>query len=275
MPELPETETMARDLHRSISGRSIVRSTIFKPDVLRETDSAGFSRRTVGSLIRSCVRRAKLVVLVLSNAERIVIQPRFTGAILVDEGALPEAERRYSTLALALDDGRAIHYRDIRRLGTVTVMSEDRWEAYESGLGIEPLDLAFSKPYLSAIFRGSAQAVKKVLMDQRRVAGIGNIYANEALWSARVDPSRAARSLRAPEVGALHTAIVDVLRRAIDARGTSFRDYRDARGERGHFAEQLAVYGRGGLPCPRCGARLINTSAIDGRTSVFCARCQS
>jgi formamidopyrimidine-DNA glycosylase len=117
--------------------------------------------------------------------------------------------------------------------------------------------------------------VKKVLMDQRLVVGIGNIYANEACWRAGVDPSRSARSITTAEADLLHAGIVSVLRESIAARGTSFRDYRDASGGKGDFARSLAVYGRGGEPCLRCGARLVETHAIDGRTTVLCARCQS
>ena len=106
------------------------------------------------------------------------------------------------------------------------------------------------------------------------MAGVGNIYANEALWRAGIDPSREARSIGPSEATALHAGLTSVLREAIEARGTSFRDYRDASGARGGFAERLAAYGRGGLPCPRCGAALVDTSAIDGRTTVFCAWCQ-
>jgi formamidopyrimidine-DNA glycosylase len=116
--------------------------------------------------------------------------------------------------------------------------------------------------------------VKKVLMDQRRIAGVGNIYANEALWRAGIDPSRSARTVTRAEAEAIRDGLTGVLRESIEARGTSFRDYRDASGARGAFAPKLAVYGRGGLPCPRCGATLIDTNAIDGRTTVFCARCQ-
>ena len=111
-------------------------------------------------------------------------------------------------------------------------------------------------------------------MDQRRLAGVGNIYANEALWRAGLDPSREARSVRPDEADRLRDAIVSVLEEAIGARGTSFRDYRDSSGERGGFAERLAAYGRAGERCPRCGARLIGTHAVDGRMTVFCARCQ-
>ena len=112
-------------------------------------------------------------------------------------------------------------------------------------------------------------------MDQRTLAGVGNIYANEALWRAMIDPSRAAGTLSSGEIARLHREIVDVLRESIEARGTSFRDYRDARGERGRFAEKLQAYGREGQPCRRCGRRLVGTHAIDGRMTVLCAHCQS
>jgi formamidopyrimidine-DNA glycosylase len=111
-------------------------------------------------------------------------------------------------------------------------------------------------------------------MDQRRVAGIGNIYANEALWRARIDPSRAARSLHPEEIRALHGAVRSVLAEAVESRGTSFRDYRDPTGQRGGFSARLAVYGRGGEQCARCDARLVETHAIDGRSTVLCVWCQ-
>lgn len=275
MPELPETETIARDLDQELGGARIVDVHVRRPDVLREVGPEALARRVTGSTILRCWRRAKLVVLDLSGDDRLVVQPRFTGALLIDTGALPEEERRYSTLEFRLADGRAVHYRDIRRLGTVALMDPHRFAAYTSALGIEPLDPGFTAERLCALLRTSRQAVKKVLMDQRVVVGIGNIYANEALWRAGIDPSRAARSVPPAASAALRDAVVDVLRESIAARGTSFRDYRDARGERGGFVEHLAVYGRAGEPCPRCGATLIGTHAVDGRMTVLCARCQS
>ncbi|MBA3405943.1 MAG: DNA-formamidopyrimidine glycosylase, partial [Gemmatimonadaceae bacterium] len=161
------------------------------------------------------------------------------------------------------------------RLGTFSLMDAVRFEAYSSMLGEEPLDRSFTVERLSVLVRGSNQPVKKVLMDQRRIAGIGNIYANEALWRAGIDPSRAGRALKRDEIGRLHGAIVSVLGESIKMRGTSFRDYVDSRGQRGGFAQMLQAYGRGGEPCLRCGARLIGTHAVDGRTTVFCARCQT
>ena len=274
MPELPETETIARDLDRAISGRSIAGAVVTRADVLREVSPSELVSRTAGTRVVRSWRRAKLVVIDLDSRDRIVVQPRFTGALLLDDGSLPEDERRFSTLHFLLDDGRLLHYRDIRRLGTVALMGPARFAAYSATLGIEPLDPELSAERLSVLLRGSRQAVKKLLMDQRVVVGIGNIYANEALWRAGIDPSREARSVTLDEAERLHAGIVSVLTESIAARGTSFRDYRDASGGKGGFVEKLAVYGRGGQPCPRCGARLVETHAIDGRTTVFCARCQ-
>jgi len=275
MPELPETETIARDLDASVHGAVIEEVQVTHPDVLRGVSPHSLRRRTIGTTINRCWRRAKLIVIDLSTGDRIVVQPRFTGAMLIDDGDLPEEERRYSTVAFTLRDGRLLHYRDIRRLGTLALMDGKRFTAYASALGVEPLDSAFTPEHLSSRLRGSRQAIKKVLMDQRTLAGVGNIYANEALWRSMIDPSRAAGSLSSGEVARLHDEIVDVLRESIEARGTSFRDYRDARGERGRFAEKLQAYGRDGQPCARCGHRLIGTHAIDGRMTVLCAHCQS
>ena len=275
MPELPETETIARDLNREIAGSRIVAVSVTKPDVLREVSASRLKKRVAGVSIIRAWRRAKLVILDLSSEDRIVVQPRFTGALLIDTGGnLDERELRYSTLRFDLGDGRAVHYRDIRRLGTVALMAPKRFNEYTAELGIEPLDPAFTAEHLSALLRSSRQATKKVLMDQRVLAGVGNIYANEALWRAQIDPSRVANRVSPNEATLLRDAIVAVLSESIEQRGTSFRDYRDATGSRGGFAERLMVYGREGQACPRCGHRLIATHAIDGRSSVLCAHCQ-
>jgi formamidopyrimidine-DNA glycosylase len=273
MPELPETETIARDL-AAIAGRTITAAKVMRPDVLREVGKSSFIRRLTGATLVRTWRRAKLVVTDLSTGDRVVVQPRFTGALIIDDGTLEPAQLAYSTLRLSLDDGRSLHYCDVRRLGTVALMSEARFKEYSDALGVEPLDQRFTEAQLSGVLRASSQPVKKVLMDQRRIAGIGNIYANEALWRAGIDPSRVSRTITAGEIGRLRAEIIGVLRESIEARGTSFRDYRDAKGERGRFAEQLQAYGRDGQPCLKCGARLIGTHAIDGRATVFCARCQ-
>jgi formamidopyrimidine-DNA glycosylase len=274
VPELPETETIARDLDRAIAGSRIIDVRVKRADVLREIDARQLRRRIVGVAIDHAWRRAKLIVLDLSSSDRIVVQPRFTGALLIDDGALPENERRYSTVEFVLEDARSLHYRDIRRLGTVSVMDERRFARYSDGLGDEPLDSVFTVERLSAILRASRQAVKRVLMDQRRLVGVGNIYANEALWRARIDPSRPAATLSPADATRLHTELRAVLTEAVAARGTSFRDYRDASGARGSFADRLQAYGREGERCVRCGRTLVSTHAIDGRSTVFCWQCQ-
>ena len=274
MPELPETETIARDLNGAISGRRIEKVSVRKTDVLREVSARSLSKRLRQTTIVKSWRRAKLVVIDLDSGYRIVVQPRFTGALLIDDGTLTPSDLSYSTLRLDLDDGRALHYADVRRLGTVALMDADRFEEYTGKLGIEPLDRAFTSTHLSALLRATSQPVKKVLMEQRKIAGIGNIYANEALWRARIDPSRPSASVSVEEAQLLRDSIVGVLEEAIEARGTSFRDYRDARGKRGTFVEKLQAYGRAGLPCPRCGAKLVATHAIDGRATTLCVKCQ-
>jgi formamidopyrimidine-DNA glycosylase len=274
MPELPETETIARDLNDAIAGRKIESVKVKKADVLREAGKTSFAKRISGAHILRSWRRAKLIVTDLSTGDRIVVQPRFTGALIVEDESSDPSLFDYSTMRFALDDGRALHYCDVRRLGTVALMDERRFAEYAGALGIEPLDQTFTHTQLSVVLRGSSQPVKKVLMDQRKIAGIGNIYANEALWRAGIDPSRAANSIGTDTIRILRDAIVSVLEESIEARGTSFRDYRDAKGERGRFAEKLQAYGRGGETCFRCGARLILTHAIDGRATVFCAHCQ-
>ncbi|HEY3114027.1 MAG TPA: bifunctional DNA-formamidopyrimidine glycosylase/DNA-(apurinic or apyrimidinic site) lyase [Gemmatimonadaceae bacterium] len=274
MPELPETETIARDLDGAIRGRKIKNVSVRKADVLREVSARSMAKRLRDATILRSWRRAKLVVIDLDTGDRIVVQPRFTGALLIDSGNFSQSELDYSTLRIDLDDGRALHYADVRRLGTVALMNPRRFEEYSGKLGVEPLDRAFTAAHLSAVLRATSQPVKKVLMEQRKIAGIGNIYANESLWRARIDPSRPAASISLEEAELLRNSIVDVLGEAIEARGTSFRDYRDASGKRGSFVEKLDVYGRGGLRCRRCDSKLITTHAIDGRATTMCVRCQ-
>jgi formamidopyrimidine-DNA glycosylase len=276
VPELPETETIARDLHAMIAGAYISDATVQRADVLRSVTAEEFVQRLRGEMIVQAWRRAKLIILDLENADAIVVQPRFTGALLVEAtpADISERDRGYITLSVDLADGRRLHYRDIRRLGTVALLRRAELRAYLSDLGPEPLDPELTAERFSASLRTSRQAIKKVLMDQQVVAGVGNIYANEACWMAGIDPSRPAASLDDQEAATLLESIRGVLTASIAVRGTSFRDYVDASGGRGGFVPSLQVYGRGGLPCTRCGTTLVDSAAIDGRTTVFCWRCQ-
>jgi formamidopyrimidine-DNA glycosylase len=277
VPELPETETIARDLHAAIVGAAVVGVAVPRPSVLRAVDAATLDARTRGARVLRVWRRAKLIVLDLSTGDRLAVQPRFTGALLVEDAAGPalaERERGFVRVTFALDDGRRLHYRDIRCLGTVALLDASAFDAYVAALGPEPLEPAFTGERLHGILAASRQPVKKVLMDQRRLVGVGNIYANEALWRAGVHPAREARALSRAEAERLHAAVVGVLTESIALRGTSFRDYVDARGGRGAFVERLAVYGRAAAPCRRCARPLDATHEVDGRQTVFCAACQ-
>lgn len=272
MPELPETETIARDLDAALAGAKVAGMQAVHADVVREARPAPFAARVTGAAITGVARRAKLVVLALDSGDRIVVQPRFTGALLLDAPA--ELDDAYVCVRWPLADGRTLLYRDVRRLGTVALMDPARWAAYAGALGPEPLDATFDGAALLARVGRSRRPIKVMLMDQRAVAGVGNIYATESLWMAGVDPSRPAASLDPIEADAIADALRTVLTASVAARGTTFRDYRDAFGGRGTFAAQLQAYGRAGEPCARCGRRLAGTMAIDGRMTVLCAWCQ-
>jgi formamidopyrimidine-DNA glycosylase len=263
---------MARELARRLSGRRILRVEVRRRDVLRVVGGGAFTRRLRGVVIAGAWRRAKYAILDLSSGDRLVVQPRFTGGFVLDSRTA--LDDPYVAVKFELDDGGAFAYRDVRRLGTVALLNTDQFYRFEAGLGVEPLQPAFSAERVASLAVRSRLPLKKFIMDQRRIAGVGNIYANEALWAARLDPSRPALSLTNEEAARLRDAVVTVLRDALRARGTSFRDYRDPYGRRGRYVERLAVYGRAGQPCNRCGTRLVGTHAIDGRASVFCYRCQ-
>ena len=274
MPELPEVETIVRDIAPGLVGRRIRAAHLAKTDVLRGVSKVRLLHTLTGNRVVAVQRRAKHAVFLLKTGHRMVIQPRMTGSLIVYDHPLSADEARYSVLTCDLAGGGRFVYRDVRRLGTVWLLDERGWVAYAKRLGPEPLAPDFTPQALGATLRGTRAAVKKAIMDQRRLAGVGNIYANEALFDAGVDPSRPAASLASEEIIALHGAIVDVLRRALAASGTTVRDYRTGTGESGSFQVELKVYDRGGEPCVRCGRRLVTTHAIDLRQTTLCAFCQ-
>lgn len=285
MPELPETETIARDLDGALRGAVIRSAQVLRGDVLRDPALGGralkgvtlqrtasaIESRLAGAAVAGVARRAKSIVLDLGGAGRIVVTPRFTGALLIGDAS----DSPYDCLRLPLDDGRTLTYRDIRRLGTVALMDRAAFDAWNGALGPEPLDPELTPERFSGILRGSGRAVKTVLMDQRKLAGVGNIYANEACWRAGIRPARCGISITRPQAAVLLGVLQDVLRESIALRGTTFRDFQDAYGGKGGFAAHLAVYGRGGLPCLRCGAPLKESHKLEGRSTVWCTSCQA
>jgi formamidopyrimidine-DNA glycosylase len=273
MPELPEVETIVRDLRPSLVGRRVGRVTLSHDDVLRGVTRRRLVRRLTGATIRSVSRRAKHAVLELDTA-RLIVQPGMTGSLMVHRRALKPDEAKYAVLRAELSGGRELVYRDVRRLGTLLLLDETEWARYTAAIGPEPLDDDFTVERFAKSLRGSRQAIKKVIMDQRHLAGVGNIYANEALFAAGIDPSKPARRLTSEDHTRLHAEIRRILAAAIASSGTTFRDYRTGTGEAGSFQLELLVYGRQDEPCRVCGTRLTGTHTIDGRITVFCHRCQ-
>lgn len=274
MPELPEVETIVRELHPQVRGRTIITARIRKTDVLRGVRPQQLRQALEGRRIEGLSRRAKHVVIRLDSGKRLVVQPRMTGSLILYTEPPEAGDRRYAVLTLSLDDGRLLIYRDVRRLGTLTLLDEGAWASYTARAGPEPLTRSFTKKVFTAQLAGTRQAVKKAIMDQQRIAGIGNIYANEALFRARIDPSRRTDRLTGAELDRLYRAVRAVLTAAIAAKGTTVRDYRTGTGGRGRFQHRLLVYGRGGEPCMRCGRTLVTTHAIDGRATTLCVSCQ-
>ncbi|MGH7544513.1 MAG: bifunctional DNA-formamidopyrimidine glycosylase/DNA-(apurinic or apyrimidinic site) lyase, partial [Gemmatimonadota bacterium] len=274
MPELPEVETIVRRLSESVPGRRIERAEILRPNVVRGTPRR-FAKAIEGRTVERVRRRAKFIAAELDDGRVWVTHLRMSGRYLVVPGnrrngrsaKSPRGDRRrvsdagelpaYTRAVFTLDDGTRLLYIDARTLGGMELLSAGEWEARSAALGPEPLEPGFTPEVLEARLATSRQPVKPFLLDQTRIAGIGNIYAVEALWRARVSPRRRARNVGPVRAARLHRAIVDVLEEALGRSGTSrgatYLDYADGDGEPGGFYELLNVYDREGLPCHRCG----------------------
>lgn len=293
MPELPETETIARDLDAALRGASIFAFRVTRPDVIRGAAfELSVERRFTRQPITRVFRRAKAIVIEFASGAHIVVVPRFTGALLISGEATapreglaghvhpPDIEAAfapthpYGCLQFLFTDGRSLQYVDVRRLGTVSLCTLDEYRAWDATLGPEPLDPTLTAERFSGILRGSNRAVKSVLMDQKRLAGVGNIYANEALFRAGIKPTRRASAVTRAEAARLLDGLQQILKASIALRGTTFRDFQDAYGGRGGYATELQVYGRGDEPCPRCGGTLQETHKLEGRSTVWCRTCQ-
>ena len=275
MPELPEVETIVRDLATRLNGRTLRSPRLFKFNGLREVSASKLLDALRNATVQNVSRRAKHAVFLLDSGLRMVIQPRMTGILVISTGNPTVEERRFRVLKTDIDDGARFVYRDVRRLGTIWLLDEAAWWTYTGRIGPEPLDETFDDCRFAATLTGTRVAIKKALMDQRRIAGVGNIYANEALFRSGIDPSRRTDKLGREALSRLHRETQAVLREAIEAKGTTLRDYRTGTGDTGSFQGVLQVYGRGGQPCISCGATLATTHAIDGRATTFCYKCQA
>jgi formamidopyrimidine-DNA glycosylase len=270
MPELPEVETIVRDLRGLIPGRRFERVDVLRPDLVAGEAAEEFEAGLRGAGIRSVDRRAKNIVIDL-DARLLVVNLGMTGRMLVVDASAPEPS--HLGVRFALDDGRRLLYQDVRRFGVLQRFTPAAWASRSAQMGVEPLDAEFTPELLHSLASRSRTPVKSWLMDQRRVVGIGNIYASEALFRAGIDPRRPAQTLTPADAHRLRDAVRETLLHAIGFRGTTLLDYRDARGELGGFAAELRVYDRAGDPCRHC-ASPIQRIVQGGRSTFFCAECQ-
>jgi len=273
VPELPEAETIVRGLRPAVVGRTIEGTRVLHADVLRQPPR-GFAAVVRGRTIVAVERRAKNVLIVLDAERVIAVNLGMTGGLLpaVSERRLPE-EATHPAVVFRFADGTALVFDDTRRFGTVECLPASEWQARSSRMGPEPLESSFTPAGLHVSLSRSRSPVRSWLLDQRKVAGVGNIYANEALHLAGIHPKRQARTIDPTEAAALHASIRQVLQAAVDDGGTTISDYRNAEGDPGRYASRLLVYGRDGEPCRRCGA-LVRRTVFGGRSAFHCPSCQ-
>jgi formamidopyrimidine-DNA glycosylase len=270
MPELPEVETIVRDLARLLPGSTIRKVEVARPDLIDGDTPEGFIKKVRGRRIAGVTRRAKNIVIDLGGG-RLLVNLGMTGRLLVTRAK--DEEPTHLGVRFALDRGRELRYHDVRRFGRLWRMTPEAWKAWEAKLGVEPLGDEFTARWLFDATRRSRVAIKVWLMDQAKVVGVGNIYASEALFRARVNPRTPADELTRPQVKRIREGVRDVLAEAIEFRGTTLLDYRDAEGEPGEFVRRLRVYDREGEPCLRCH-RPINRLVQAGRSTFYCPHCQ-
>jgi formamidopyrimidine-DNA glycosylase len=269
---LPEVETVVRDVRPLLVGRRI-RAVEVSRQALRRPWSAEWAALLAGRRVRAVRRRGKWIILDLDRHLFLVFHLGMTGQLTVAQGDQPRADHVHVVLDLS-GAKEQLRFRDIRRFGSATLFAGrealGRWFE-DSGLGPEPFDL--DPPSWRGQLARTARPLKAVLLDQRLVAGVGNIYADEALFEARLHPQRAGRSLSAPEAERLRRAVVTVLNRAIRRRGSSIRNYVGGSGLKGSYQKEFRVYHRAGEPCPRCGTP-IERVRLAGRSTHFCPNCQ-
>lgn len=272
MPELPEVETIVRGLAGPLRGARIARTRVLRADLLR-VSSRQFRGRLVGRSVTGVERRAKNILIALDSQDRLVVHLGMTGRLLLGSSPGNPPKSTHPGVVFTLADGRSLVYDDVRRFGVLEVLSPQAWAAREAKMGPEPLEDRFTLRLFQESLQSSRSPIRSWLLDQRRVAGIGNIYAVEALHRAGIHPQAPACSIEAPKVAALRREIRRVLRTAISRKGTTLRNYRDADGNQGGNAPSLLAYGRADNPCTRCGDTI--TRIVFGNRSAFlCPTCQ-
>jgi formamidopyrimidine-DNA glycosylase len=272
VPELPEVETVRRRLEPVLTGRRLERVEIHDPRLTRPLDPREVAAELEGERVAQVDRRGKYLILRFESGRALLIHLRMTGSVLT--GAAAAGDDAYRRAEVSLDDGTAIAYRDVRRFGTWLLLEPAEAEAYvDARVGREPLDRAYRARHLAERLSGRRAPIKAALLDQRTLAGVGNIYADEALWRARVHPLTPAAALDEAQVAAVHRGVRQALQAGIRRQGSTLSDYRLPDGSRGRMQHEFKVYGRAGEPCERCGTPIDKIRAA-GRGTWYCPTCQ-
>ena len=273
MPELPEVETIRAHLAPHLEGRRLERVEILDPRLTRPQDPREVAAELDGERVTAVERRGKYLVVRFETDRALLIHLRMTGSLHhAPAGALDEDP--YRRAVVTLDNGSDVGYRDVRRFGTWLLLEPGELEPYLAvKVGPEPLERRFTTRFLAARLKNRKAPVKAALLDQRTVAGLGNIYVDEGLWFARLHPHRPAGELGDDEIRAVHRGVRRALARGIARQGATLRDYRTPDGGSGSMQHEFNVYGREGEPCPRCGTPIEKTRA-GGRGTWYCPACQ-
>lgn len=272
MPELPEAETIARGLNRILPGRVVSSVTVLREDVV-DGPPHRFAEAVAGRRFGTTGRRGKNVVLTFEDATRVVVNLGMTGRLVPGTDPGPGPGSTHPAVLFQFTDGGSLTYDDVRRFGRIRHLTSSDWTRWSRRLGPEPLARSFTGARLRRILSRSRSPVRSLLLDQRRVAGVGNIYAVEACWFAGIHPRTPANSIGEVSATRLHRSLRRVLRRAVEAGGTTLRNYRAPDGNEGRFRRALHAYGREGRPCLRCRA-VIERIVFGGRSAFVCPRCQ-
>jgi formamidopyrimidine-DNA glycosylase len=272
MPELPEVETIRRQLEPLLVGRRFASVEILDTRLTRPFEPEQVAAELQGERVSAVERRGKYLIVRFETGLLLLVHLRMTGSLAVSSNGV--GEDPYRRAVVRLDDGSDVSYRDVRRFGTWLVLRDDEVGPYLAArLGNEPLEAGFSARAFGERLGGRRAPVKAALLDQRTLAGMGNIYADEALWRARIDPRRPAGDLTQAEIRSLHRGVRAALHAGIERQGATLRDYRTPGGASGAMQREFKVYGRGGEPCLRCGGR-IEKVRLAGRGTWFCPACQ-
>jgi formamidopyrimidine-DNA glycosylase len=287
MPELPEVETVVRQLEPEVEGHRIERLEVLDERWSRPVPPEQLGSEVGGATIEHLGRRGKYILMGLDGGRTLVMHLRMTGNLILREGdevidpsegrRLYENERsteeRHLRARFVLDDASELWFTDPRRFGEAFLIDDDRLEERFAKLGVEPFSPEFTPAALGEMAAGRTAPLKSFLLDQSKVAGVGNIYADEALFRAELHPLSPAGSMKPEHAEALRDAVVAALEAGIDAGGSSIDDYRDARGEKGAMQDEFLVHTREGEDCPRCGAAIVRI-VVGGRSTHFCPSCQ-